>query len=148
MDFHCAFHHKIKVSLIFWFSFCKGLIIAVEMLLINSQNLHESVFLSCFHSFLMMLLKKYITLTDILNLEVSEQTLEVSPCISSAWFNFHSIGWRTEGIMQPIGLFSGFVFSNIRCVQSLNTTSGSLYLDFLKNRWMTLIRLSITCVQE
>lgn len=72
-------------------------------------------------------------------LEVSEQVLVVF------WFKFYNIGWRTKGIMQAIAFLSGCLFSNIRSVDAI---SGFLYLDFLKARWITLIRMSITCVQE
>lgn len=42
MDYHHIFH-KIEVFLIFLFSLCKGLLITLEVLLINTLNLCESV---------------------------------------------------------------------------------------------------------
>lgn len=169
MDYHVF--HNIKVSLIFLFSLCRGLIISLEILLINTQNLCKSAPLSYFlwttwsseechylfpaglefdhriyglegthhqaqlqeimlfnvpsnpyhsvipwfydfHSLPTMMLQKYIIFTNMLTLEVSEQTLE---------FSFISLmvldlAWRVESIMHSMGLLRMHVFFSIRCV--------------------------------
>lgn len=146
MDSHFIFH-KIKVPLIFLFPFCKGLITALEELILNSTiHIYMYLLLSCFHLLPMMILRKYTTITAILTLEVSEQTLQVSLLVWVA-LDQHSQyrlkNWRNHAAN---GTISGPGFFNIKCVQSMNIISCSLYLDFVKNRWMTLS--SMTCIQE